>query len=129
MDQVNDEIVPESPAYSGFVAMEYYALIWNRTFVVFAGSEGLYGWRACGAVTNADNTYYEPYAQLLEDEALMRDRLALAKLAHLPGGFTIPRESIASAEASYKQKMGYGWSSSLWKSHNRSDKREKIVNS
>ena len=93
---------------SGFVAMEYYALIWNRTFVVFIAPEGLYGWKAAGAVMAGAGRYFEPFAQLLEDGELMRDLTAIKKLAALRGGFFIPRAEIRSVEEVPKRKPGMG---------------------
>jgi hypothetical protein len=49
---------------SGFVAMEYYGLILNRTFVVFVAPEGLYGWKAKGVVGASWPMYFEPYEEI-----------------------------------------------------------------
>ena len=93
---------------SGFVAMEYYRLILNRTFVTFIAPEGLYGWKARGVVTNADRNFYEPYEEMLEDKEFLRDRKAIEKLSQLRGGFFLERSTIASVEADSRQKWGMG---------------------
>ena len=93
---------------SGFVAMEYYILIWNRTFLVFIAPEGLYGWKVEGARTTSDPTYFEPYVEMIEDAELMRNRAAVRGLSHLGGGFFIPRPDIVSADAIHQSKWGMG---------------------
>jgi hypothetical protein len=110
------EILDESPGASdliklplnAFVAMEYYWLILNRTFVVFIAPEGLYGWKALGIVTNVDRTFYEPYQEMLKDDEFMRDRQAIGKLCRLPGGFMIERSAIVSVAYDERQKWGMG---------------------
>jgi hypothetical protein len=91
-----------------FVAIEYYWLIWNRTFVVFITPDGLYGWKASGAVTNAKRDYYEPLVELASEPELAQDLGAIRKLSKLNGGFLIARSDIASVESSYKLKWGMG---------------------
>ncbi len=93
---------------SGFVAMEYYSLILNRTFVVFVAPEGLYGWKAEGVVTATQPMYFEPYAGMLQDPELIRDREAIRRLSNLKGGFFIPHSAIISVDVVYKQKWGMG---------------------
>jgi hypothetical protein len=92
----------------GFVAMEYYALILNRTFVVFIAPDGLYGWKAQGPVAADSPSYFNPYARMLEDLDLMQDLNAVRELANLRGGFVIPRSEIASVEAIHRKKWGLG---------------------
>lgn len=94
------------PPLSGIVAMEYYALILNRTFVVFIALEGLYGWKAEGIVTASRPMYFQPYADMLEDPELMRDREAIRRLSQLKGGFFIPRSDIVAADVIYGHKWG-----------------------
>jgi hypothetical protein len=93
---------------SGFVAMEYHALILNRTYVVFIAPDGLHGWRAEGAVDCSSPMFFAPYEQMLKDHDLMTNSDAVRKLGNLKGGFFIPREQIFSIEASHKQKWGMG---------------------
>jgi hypothetical protein len=109
-----EEILSQEPSPSsrhetpltGFVAMEYYGLILNRTYLVFVGPEGLYGWKAEGVVSGEQPLYFQPYAEMLDDPEMMRDRDAIRKLSELKGGFFIPRSAIVSAEIVDKQKWG-----------------------
>jgi hypothetical protein len=111
-----DEILMQDPPpfddgvapLGGFVAMEFYALILNRTFVVFIAPEGLYGWKALGAVTASNSTYFQPYLEMLEDPDLTRDREAIRRLSELKGGFFIPRSEIVAVDLIYKRKWGMG---------------------
>ncbi len=57
--------------------------------MVFVTREGLYGWKAAGAVTNADREYYRPLRDMLADAEFMRDLPAIRKLAGLPGDSSI----------------------------------------
>jgi hypothetical protein len=101
-----DRVAPRA-ALSGFVAMEYYALFLNCTFVVFIARDGLYGWKAAGLVAAGTRPdYFQEYAKLLGDPKLMNDITAARKLAELKGGFFIPRSEITSAEIVPKQKEG-----------------------
>jgi len=93
---------------TGFVAMEYYALMLNRTFVVFIAPEGLYGWKAAGMVASDRPNYFQPYADLLEAPEMMQDYDAIHKLSELKGGFFIRRSDIVSAEIIDRQKWGMG---------------------
>lgn len=111
-----EAILDEEPSYSnkhniplaGFVAMEYFALIWNQTYAVFIAPEGLYGWKVEGAVTGSRPNYFQTYAELLQDPELMQDYDAIRKLSGLKGGFFIRRSDIVSAEIIDKQKWGLG---------------------
>lgn len=94
--------------FAGFVAMEYYALILNRTFVVFIAPEALYGWKVRGPVTNMQPTYFQTYAKIITDPALMHNREAVQKLAELKGGFVIPRSQIMGVEIIRGKKWGMG---------------------
>jgi hypothetical protein len=111
-----EEILEREPSHAtllktpmtGFVAMEYYRLIWNRTFVVFVSDEGIFGWKASGVVTNINPTYYEPLVHMLADSEFLRDIESARKLAALRGGFYIPYSGITSVQSSNKQKWGMG---------------------
>ena len=112
-DGLEDALLDESPPIeeleipmTGFVTMEYYNLIWNRTFVVFIANEGLYGWKALGATTGKDKLYFQPFEALVHEEEFMRDRIRIQKLAALRGGFFIPRDTISNVEVSDKKKWG-----------------------
>jgi hypothetical protein len=111
LDALDEEPQPSELSklpLSGLVAMEYYWLILNRTFVVFIAPEGLYGWKAAGIVTNMDRTFYAPDQEMLKDDEFMRDRQAIEKLSRLRGGFFIERAAIASVEYDERQKWGMG---------------------
>lgn len=111
LDILEDES-PESrltkQPLSGFVAMEFFWLILNRTYVVFVAPEGLYGWRAEGPVTNANKRYFEPYQQMLEDPGLMRDLVAIKRLSKLRGGFFWRSDEITSVSADDRSHWGMG---------------------
>lgn len=100
-------LLPSEPL-SGFVGMEYHGAILNRTYLIFAAADGLYGWKVEGPVTNARPNFYEPYQNMLEDQELMRDMGAVRDLSKLQGGFFIPSGEIAVIEASDRAKWGMG---------------------
>ena len=110
--EILEEETPESELLAeplqGFVGMEYYWGILNRTFVVFIAPERLYGWKASGPVTNANRTYYEPFLEMFKDPDLMRNRVAIERLAKLRGGFAYDRLSIATVDADDRRKWGMG---------------------
>ncbi len=68
--------------------------------------EGLYGWKAEGIVTASRPMYFQPYADMLEDPELMRDREAIRRLSQLKGGFFIPRSDVVAADVIYAHKWG-----------------------
>jgi hypothetical protein len=107
-----DAEAPESglqrKALFGFVAMEYYWLILNRTYLVFIAPEGLYGWRAQGPRTNFNPSYFGPYQEMLEDNEFMRNRRAIEKLSQLRGGFFLQGSAIISVVADDQSKWGMG---------------------
>ena len=107
-EQHSPEIDNEKTALSGFVAMEYYGLFMNRTFVVFVSPDGLYGWKAEGTVTSTQSMYFEPYAEMLRDPELMQNMESVRRLSNLRGGFFIPRSDIISSDVLYKEKWGMG---------------------
>jgi hypothetical protein len=98
----------QQPPLWGFVAMEYYRLILNRTYLVFISPEGMYGWKAEGIVTNSNRDYFQPYQEMLEDPVLLRDRNAIRKLSQLPGGFFLPVSEVSSVKVIDGQKWGMG---------------------
>jgi hypothetical protein len=100
--------VANKARFPGFVAMEYYALILNRTFVVFVAPDALYGWKARGIITHLRPMYFQEYAQILSDPVLTRNLEAIQKLANLKGGFVIPRSQILAADLVRRNKWGMG---------------------
>ncbi|HEX9198185.1 MAG TPA: hypothetical protein VF865_01400 [Acidobacteriaceae bacterium] len=97
-----DPSISKNPkeAMSGFVGMEYYGLILNRTYLVFVAPNGLYGWKVEGPVSAGRPQFYEPYQKMLDDPELTQDRGAVEDLAKLKGGFFIPGSNIAYVVAS-----------------------------
>ena len=109
LEEVDNKQNPARTAdFTGFMAMEYFALIWNRTFAVFVGEDGIYGWQVCGVVTNSDPEFYQPWAEMLKEPTLMQDLDAVRKLSQLRGGFFIPRATISEVLATDKPKWGMG---------------------
>jgi len=108
LDKDPDESTLQREPLSGFVAMEFFWLILNRTFIVFIAPEGLYGWRACGPVTNADRSFFQPYQDMADDPDFMRDLDAIERLSRLRGGFFIERPAIAAIEVNDRPKWGMG---------------------
>jgi|SRR5579862_5444163 len=100
------ELLPQ-PLY-GFVAMEFYWGISNRTFLVLVAPEGLYGWKVRGPVTHADRRFFEIYQEMLADPGFPRDLPAIRKLAGLPGGFFYPRSEIAAVTSDDLRQWGMG---------------------
>lgn len=94
------------PALSGFVALEYYWLVMNRTYLIFIAPEGLYGWQAQGPFAASSRTYFEPYRRMLGDEEFMRDRIAIKKLSQLRGGFFLARSEIVSIASDDRYEWG-----------------------
>lgn len=95
---------------TGFVGMQYYALILNRTFVVFISPEGIYGWKVVGIVAAGRGAfrYFEPYQQMLDDPSQMPSQEEICRLSSLRGGFFISRSSIVAVEFNPKRKWGMG---------------------
>jgi hypothetical protein len=108
LDEEPDESALLKKPLNGFVAMEYFWLILNRTYVVFIAVEGLYGWRACGPVTNRNLNYFQPYQDMIDDLDFMRDFGSMQELSRLRGGFFIERSAISAVEVNYRPKWGMG---------------------
>jgi hypothetical protein len=104
----DQDTAADSDKVSGFVAMEYYWLILNRSFLVFIASDGLYGWKFEGAVDASNTSYFEPYAAMLHDPEFRKSPAALSKLARQRGSFYIPRNLVLSAEYDPAHKWGMG---------------------
>jgi hypothetical protein len=106
LDEEPGELLPQP--LTAFVAMEYFCLILNRTFVVFVAPEGVYAWKASGPATCANREYFKPYEEMLADDEFLRDKNAIENLSHLPGGFFLARAQIASIVSDERQKWGMG---------------------
>jgi hypothetical protein len=99
---------PPDQGVPGFVAMQYYAGILNRTFAIFICSDGLYGWKFCGPVTNRAPGFFLPLQEMLGDPAEGFLLETVRKLAGVRGGFFIPRSDIAAVEFNPNPKWGMG---------------------
>jgi len=94
---------------AGFIAMEYYALLLNRTIFVFFQPDGLYGWTAKGLVSSLRPRYFQNYADRIKDPTVINDPEVIQRLARLMrGGFFIPRAEIVTAEIIAGRKWGMG---------------------
>ncbi len=107
-----NEVTPEEELLSqplyGFVAMEFYWGVSNRTFLVMVAPDGLFGWKVTGPVTNADRGFFEPYQQMLKDPGFPRDLPAIRKLAGLRGGFIYPRSEVVAVTSDDRRQWGMG---------------------
>lgn len=92
----------------GFIVMEYYALILNRSFVVFTFPQGLYGWKFSGPVTNRDSSFFEPVQSIAADSELNPESKDLQEMIQESGSFVIERSEITSADYDPTPKWGMG---------------------
>jgi hypothetical protein len=90
----------------GFLAMEYWALVLNRSYIVFIAADGLYGYKFSGPVDNSNPKFFEPYGDLLDDPNYLGSVISLREMAKGPGNFFIPSSEISGVEMSYKPKWG-----------------------
>jgi hypothetical protein len=70
--------------------MEYFALIFNRSFLVFITDMGLQGWKFSGPVTARVPSFCEPIEELLDDPDMTPGSDAFNDLMHEGGTFVIP---------------------------------------
>ena len=94
--------------HRGFVAMEYFALILNRSFLIFLTDEGLHGWRFHGAVSSFEPLFYEPVEALLDDPDMAPDSQAFNELMKRRHTFLWPYTEIESVDFVNRQKWGMG---------------------
>jgi hypothetical protein len=94
--------------HPGFVAMEYFALILNRSFVVFITPEGLRGWKFCGPVGNRDSLYFKSVEEMLDDPEVEPASRDFEEWMSERPGFFIPRKQIVSADFVPTKKWGMG---------------------
>jgi hypothetical protein len=108
LDEDPEESALLKKPLNGFVAMEFFWLILNRTYIVFIAPEGLYGWQAHGPVTNRDLNFFQPYQNMVDNRDFMRDLASMQKLSRLRGGFFIDRAAISTIEVNDRPKWGMG---------------------
>ena len=108
LDEDPEESALLKKPLNGFVAMEFFWIILNRTYVVFIADEGLYGWRARGPVTNINLNFFQRFQEMVDDPNFMRDMGAIQKLSRLRGGFLIDRSAISSVEVNDRPKWATG---------------------
>ena len=89
----------------GFVAMEYYALILNRSFIILIAEDGLYGWKFHGIVSSFDPEFYFEAEALLEDPTLRPGARTFASRR----SFFIAYNQIQSVDFIPGPKWGMGW--------------------
>jgi hypothetical protein len=94
--------------HEGFVAMEYFAVILNRSFLIFITDEGLQGWKFTGPVTAQYPEFYKPVEELLDDPEMSPGGPAFNELMHGPNTFLIPHGDIRSVHFADKTKWGMG---------------------
>jgi hypothetical protein len=90
----------------GFVAMEYYGLILNRTFLVFIYPDGLRGWKISGLTTHLTPEFVESYLHLLQAPRLKEGPAVLEMMMKQPGSFFISRGEITSVSFDPSPKWG-----------------------
>jgi hypothetical protein len=90
----------------GFVAMEYYALILNRSFLVFITDEGLRVWKFRGSVSSLEPLFYEPVEALFDDPEMMPGSAEFEKVMHRRHSFRVPYSEIRSVTFEDRQKWG-----------------------
>jgi hypothetical protein len=94
--------------HAGFVAMEYFALILNRSFLVFVTNNGLRGWKFSGPVSAGATEFYKPIEELLDDPEMVPGSPAFNDLMEGLGTFLIPYGAIKSVDFVAKTKWGMG---------------------
>lgn len=100
--------MPLGHLHAGFVGMEYFALILNRSFVVLIADQGLLGWKFSGPVTPAVRDFFRPFEQLLDDPEVGPGTVDFNELMSEPGTFLIPYSEIRSVVFAKKLKWGMG---------------------
>lgn len=96
------------PLRRGFVAMEYYFLILNRSFLVFTYPEGLYGWKFSGLVSTLTPLFFKPFEDMLSDPELIPGSNEFKEIMKESGSFWFPRNEIAAADFVPGLKWGMG---------------------
>ena len=96
------------PPIRGFLAMEYYGFILNRSFVLFSFPEGLYGWKFRGLVSAWTPQFFLPLQAVAEDTSLTPGTESFQQSMRQRGSFFIPRNEITSVDYDPTPKWGMG---------------------
>ena len=92
----------------GFLAMEYWGLILNRSFVVFIHPSGLYGWKFKGPVSTSNPLYFENYEHFVTEPDPAYGSDAFKEVMSGRGSFFIGRDDIADVTLDPTSKWGMG---------------------
>jgi len=94
---------------AGFAAIEYYALVLNRSFLVFASKEGLYGLKFSGPVSAHSLRYYEGPAEVLDDPWFTPGNPVFHEaMKESRDNFFLPGNEITDVEFDPTPKWGMG---------------------
>jgi hypothetical protein len=96
------------PAVRGFLAMEYFLLILNRSFIVFTFPEGLYVSKFSGPVSSWTPFFFVPFEKIANDPDIVPGSEDFKDVMKPSGGFFIPRAEIASVDYVPTRKWGMG---------------------
>ncbi|MEP7354884.1 MAG: hypothetical protein ABI824_16770 [Acidobacteriota bacterium] len=94
--------------HSGFVAMEYFAWILNRSFLVFMTDDGLRMWQFSGPISAFFPEFYKPIEELLDVPEMAAGSEDFNDLMFGPDTFLIPYDAIRSVAFEGKRKWGMG---------------------
>ena len=94
--------------HPGFVAMEYFGLVLNRSFLIFITEGGLRGWKFHGVVSSMEPLFYLPAEVLLDDPEMTPGSQAFENFMRQHHGFVWPYSEIRSVEFLDRQKWGMG---------------------
>lgn len=92
----------------GFLAMEYWGLILNRSFAVLISPAGLHGWQFKGITSALNPHFFVPYQRLILDPDPAIGTEAFDRLMKKRGSFFIPRDQITAATFDPTPKWGMG---------------------
>lgn len=88
--------------------MEYFALILNRSFLVFITDDGPRMWKFQGVVSSLEPMFYEPAEALLDDVEMTPGSQAFEELMQQRHTEIVPYTEIRSVEFINRQKWGMG---------------------
>jgi hypothetical protein len=88
--------------------MEYFALILNRSFLVFITDDGLRGWKFVGVVSTSSPEYYKLAEEMLDDPEMGPGSVDFNEMMSGPDTFLIRYGEIKSVEFAAKRKWGMG---------------------